>query len=207
MKTAWDTMKGDIEDEYFFDEVEVWITVAEEAANSALLESEESQVSGNATGTAPSASLAGFDATFRPTEVANSALLDSEKSLKTREAQAQVSGDAADMAPSASHTRIDAKLCSKHWVMLCLRRRPICGSRSSSLVPIGIRKCWKMGTEKVRVSCRIVDSNLIWRQPCYRLSRSHQIRQSEGILVAWPRGGDMGKKEPDHEVVCQNLQT
>ena len=47
-------------------------------------------------------------------EAANSALLDSEEFLKTREAPAQVSGDTADMALSASHARIDRKLRSKN---------------------------------------------------------------------------------------------
>jgi hypothetical protein len=76
METTWDNMKGEIEDGSIFDKVEAMITAAEEAANRALLNSEEfleareaqEQVSGNAVDTVPSANHASarIDSTLRP---------------------------------------------------------------------------------------------------------------------------------------------
>ena len=120
-------------------------------------------------------------------EAANSALLDSEEFLKTREAPAQVSGDTADMALSASHARIDRKLRSKNALGHAMSEEASNQWFTEFVAcPDWNQKVWENGNGEVSGNCRIVDSNLIWCQPCYRLSRSHRIRQSEGLPVAWP---------------------
>jgi hypothetical protein len=109
METAWDTMKGNM-DEDVFHEIEEWVITTEEEVNNALRESEEflevreTGISLEHEASAdPSAGPTGPDVTLQTAETANSTLIGLEELLAASKAPTHVLGDAEDWIESTIH--------------------------------------------------------------------------------------------------------